>query len=224
MGMNRGGRQDFDVGTVRQVQPFDDVEAVQLGGRSRDRRQIPAGGWGRAPHAATSIEHAMPFKNSTERADRGHRPRGFRHQRAMNGRGAKLPQVTVSPQDLSQGQHPGFHGWPGARAVMRERRTIAPVDAIQSRLGRAADPSLHRVQTDTRAAGRRPHRHPTANPSDQLSPPQCRGFFWSCEISRAAGGAGVLGANAAANAPPLVPTRHDLVTVVLSSDPEAVAL
>ncbi len=101
--MEADGGQDPELRVAAQVQPVDDVEAVELDPTGGHVGQVPAGGRGEAPDPADAVEHAAPLEHPPDRAHRGTRPGQVPlRERPMDGERTELAEVARGAQLVPQ--------------------------------------------------------------------------------------------------------------------------
>ncbi len=142
----------FDVRAPTNIEPLDDVDALELRVAVRDRRQVPSPRRRGPAHPPAGIEHAAPLENPADRAHRRHPDHVPGQQVGSDDGGAKLPEVAGVPQFLSHLQHQILKGPWGARGPARPRGPIGPVHLVQPPVLGSPEPQLHGGEADARVA------------------------------------------------------------------------
>ena len=150
--MKREQADHFDVRASANIEPLDDVDAVELRVPTRDRRQVPSPRRRGPAHLPAGIEHAAPLENTADRAHRRHAHHVPGQQLGPYDGSAKLPEVADVPQLLSHLQNQILKGPWGARGPARPRGPIGPVHLVQPPVLGSPDPQLHRGEADARGA------------------------------------------------------------------------
>jgi len=156
--------QDLDVGAIFDHQSLDYVELVEFGSPIRDVWQIPARRRGQMSHTPMAVKRTPALQNAMNRAGARRPSDSAGHQLSMNRISAKLTQITLGSQIVSQRQHEVFHIAAHAPAgVMWATGSVSPVNAVEPLSCRTSYPSLHREQADTILASHRPLRFAAAH-------------------------------------------------------------
>jgi hypothetical protein len=95
---------------------------------------------------------------------------GARHELTVDGPGAELTQIARLLQFAPQAKHKVLDGRCGPLDSHRDRRTIAPVDAIQRQLAGTSAPPLDGGEAHPMRTCDRAHRRAGANLSHDRAP------------------------------------------------------
>ena len=152
--VERDGVEDLDIDSPANDKAGDDVEAIQFGVAPGNLRQIPTSRRSGMTNSSTPIQSAPPQQDPSDRANGWQRTVALFQQLAMDRRIAKLPQGAGIFESLAGGENNLFDrgghsvGWP-----VRTRRTITPLDAVQSLSISPGSPSLNGREADTELTG-----------------------------------------------------------------------
>ena len=145
--MQRDAVEDLDLDAPTNDQPFDQIEAIQLGTPVGEWRQVPTRTRWWTTDSPTAIQGAASLQDQADGANAGWIGQATGEPLAVDSGGPELTEVAGVTQLLANGQYEVLPRALGAIDRCRQAaRAVGPVDAIQALSGGALDPALHSGQ------------------------------------------------------------------------------
>lgn len=163
--------QDVEPDAALELQPRDDVEAVELDEPLPDVGQVPTGCRRRPPDAALRIEGPSTLEDAGDRPDR-RRPLGIESslQLATDRQGSVLAEDALFAQLAPDLEDEILDLGSRSADAGRDRRSIPPVDLVERPVGGTPQGTLDGPQPGSQPPGDRSLRLAGANRRDDLSP------------------------------------------------------
>lgn len=175
--LQRDDIEDFNLRSLGNDEPFDEVPAVEFGLTGRTRGQIPSGRRCGPPNPVPAVQGAMSDQHPMNRAFAEMRA-AFGLQLASNRGGTVFPEVALL-QGVAQLQNPALECRRGAAYPLGDMRAIGPADPVQALMARARHPTLYGAQPDPKASRDGALRKASPNGGDQRAA-QGDQVFLSC--------------------------------------------
>jgi hypothetical protein len=159
----RSSRENRQVRAATNSQSFDGIEQIQFGFVSRHGGNVPSL-WRRgSTHSVPTVQDPISHQNAADRSHRRTRRDTFGEPLASNSGRSDLPQYPPL-QPPSQCENVCFPPSLRPLCLLRSRRAIVPIDAIEPLSLGTAPPMLHGRERYTPLPRGRSLRHP---PSDR---------------------------------------------------------
>jgi hypothetical protein len=167
--VKRDGVEDLQIRAVLDGQPLDDVDAVQLGVPPGHIGQIPTGRRGWTAHPPLAIQCPAPSEDAADGADRGQRLGAPLQEGPEDGLGTAVARIALLGQLPSQVHDQVLDVGRCASRGVRDRRSVVPIDAIQSLVLCPLDPVADGWLTDAEAPRGLVLGHPATDSFDDLT-------------------------------------------------------
>ena len=166
--MHRDAVENLDQRAATNDQPFDQIEAVQLGTPVDEPRQVPSRtGWG-TPDSAAAVQRSASLQDQADGANGRWVGQTTGEPLAMDGCGPELAEVAGVTQFLAESQHEVLALSLGAiDGRGQAARVVSPVDAIEALSLGTFEPALHGGQCDAELPGHLTQGGPASDGLDQ---------------------------------------------------------
>jgi len=162
--------EDLEADAPFECQTLDNVEAVEFGPTCRQLGEVPTLRRRRAADPAPGIKCSSSLKDAADRPHRRYQRLASSHERAVEGPGSILAQITRLLQFASHADHEVLDRRFGPMDRPRDRRSIAPIDAVQGQIPGTSAPPLHGGEAHPMGPGHRSHRRAGPDLRDHRAP------------------------------------------------------
>jgi hypothetical protein len=165
----RRSRENCQVRSATNGQSFDGIERIQFGLVSGHGGNVPSLGRRRTTHSAPTVQETVSRQDASDGSHGRTRRDTFGEPLASNGHGSDLAQHATlkSPSQRENVRFP-----PSLRPLrlLRSRRAIVPIDAIEPLSSRTPPPMLHGRERHTPLPRSRSLRQPAPDRRHQFLP------------------------------------------------------
>lgn len=170
--------EDLEADAPFERQALDNIEAVEFRPSGRHLREVPPLRRRSAADSSPGIKRSSALEDATDRPHRRHQSLAACHELAVEGPGSILAQIARLLQLAAQDEHEVLHHRIGSLDLPRNRRTIAPIDALHGSLPGTSAPPLHGGEAHLMRSCHRAHRRAGPDLCDHrapllLPPPPC---------------------------------------------------